>query len=319
MLAFPDRIARQRKRGSNRYLMANGSGVQLLPNDRLSQHTYLVILDCDGDPKEPYVRLACGTEAEQLRQRLKNRIRSTSLLDWDPSKQQVTVQNLEVIGAIKLSQTPVAKPWSQDIQQQAQQKLLQAIIEDQLQPLPWNETCKQLLSRIQWLHHQQGDQWPDVSTSTLIENAADWLLPYLVGRFSYSDLASLDLHSALLSMLPWDQQHQLNRQAPSHWPLATGRSVQIDYSDQGGPLLSAPMQAFYGVSQHPTLANGFPIRVQLLSPARRPLQITQDLANFWTGSYIEIAKEMRGRYPKHYWPPNPEKAEATERPKPKTK
>ena len=129
----------------------------------------------------------------------------------------------------------------------------------------------------------------------------------------------MDLHSALINILPWDQQQQLNAQAPSHWPLATGRSQRIDYSDQGGPLLSAPLQAFYGLNQHPTLPNGVPIRLQLLSPARRPLQITQDLPNFWAGSYVDIAKEMRGRYPKHHWPKQPELAQATEKAKPRGK
>ncbi len=318
-LAFPDRIAQQRQPGSHRYLLSNGKGVQLVRSDSLCQHPFLVVLDCDGDPREPYVKLACPIDLAQLRQSLSHQIQSSFRLDWDAEKKQVVAQNLEKLGQLSLSQKPVPKPWPLTIQNQAQEKLLQAITVDQLEPLPWNDASEQLLSRIRWLHQQHPEQWPDASVETLIETAGRWLSPFLNECSSYKDLAGLDLHSALINILPWDQQQQLNAQAPSHWPLATGRSQRIDYSDQGGPLLSAPLQAFYGLNQHPTLPNGVPIRLQLLSPARRPLQITQDLPNFWAGSYVDIAKEMRGRYPKHHWPKQPELAQATEKAKPRGK
>ena len=313
--AFPDRIAKQRQATSKRYQMSNGKGVKLQDNDKLDQHPYLVVLDCDGDPKEPYVRLASSIGSKQLRQALKPQILSQDKVIWDSVKQQVQAQRHETLGQLSLGCENMAKPWSAEIQQQAQLLLLDAIKSEDLQPLPWSNNSKQLLSRLTWLQQQNPEQWPEVSLANLTQQAEHWLLPFLNNMFSFKQLEKLDLDAALLSLIPWGQQQSVDQLAPSHWPLATGRQQQVDYSDPGGPLLSAPMQAFYGLTQHPRLAQGYALRLQLLSPARRPLQITQDIANFWSGSYVQIAKEMRGRYPKHHWPEHPQQAEATEKPK----
>ena len=310
-LAFPDRIAQQRQPNSTRYLMSNGKGVQLLGNDKLKNHPYLVVLDCDGDKKEPFIRLACPITKAQLKQALEQHIEPVNDITWNNDKQRVDAQHKEQLGAITLLAEPMQAPWPQQRQQQVLTTLLQAIEQDQLRCLPWSDTSQQLIKRLQWLHTQQPDLWPSYGQQNLINDSEQWLLPFLAGCTRFQDLTALNLPEALKSRLSWEQQSQIETLAPYHWPLPTGRHQTLDYDEQQGPVLRARMQEFYGMDEHPTLPNGHRITVELLSPAQRPIQITQDLPGFWQGSYKEVAKEMRGRYPKHFWPDNPESAQAT--------
>lgn len=309
--AFPDRIAQQRQDNGNRYRMSNGKGVQLAPHDNFSQQSFLVVLDCEGDKKEPVVRLACSISLMEVRAALANQIRQIEKLFWNADKQRVEAQHQEQLEELLLSQRILPTPWPMEQQEKAQQLLLNAITDDKLSPLPWNDNSRQLLQRLHWLHRQDSEQWPDMSLNALIDSACTWLQPYLAGCTSFSDLQNLNVMEALKSQLPWQLQTQLDTLAPSHWPLPSGRNQVIDYHEQQGPILRARVQEFYGLTQHPILPNGHRITVECLSPAQRPLQITQDLPGFWQGSYHEVAKEMRGRYPKHFWPDNPSQASAT--------
>jgi ATP-dependent helicase HrpB len=163
------------------------------------------------------------------------------------------------------------------------------------------------------MHRLSPQDWPDVSEATLQATLDDWLLPYLAGMSRLAHLKRLDLQAALLALLPWAQQRQLDELAPTHCAVPSGSRLRLDYS-QDNPVLAVRLQEMFGLQQTPRVGGGkVPVLIHLLSPARRPVQITQDLAAFWKGSYHEVRKEMKGRYPKHYWPEDPLQAQPTTR------
>ena len=177
--------------------------------------------------------------------------------------------------------------------------------------LPWNEAARAYQARMAFLHRQAPQDWPDVSDDVLMASLEDWLLPYLTGMSRLAHLKRLDLAAALLAQLPWQQQRQLDELAPAHLLVPSGSRVRLDYS-QAVPVLAVRLQELFGLTVTPCVAGGkVPVLIHLLSPARRPVQITQDLAAFWKGSYHEVRKELKGRYPKHHWPEDPLQAQAT--------
>ena len=188
---------------------------------------------------------------------------------------------------------------------------MEAIARQGLECLPWTDTAENLRQRVNWLHRHSPDNWPDWCDSKLSDSMAEWLLPYLAGMRKLADLKTLNITDILRSQLPWELQTRLEHQAPGKWQLPTGNDRDITYDPEKGPVLRARMQELYGIQQHPMIADDVPLLIEILSPANRPIQITRDLPGFWKGSYEEVAREMRGRYPKHYWPENPAQAKAT--------
>jgi ATP-dependent helicase HrpB len=177
--------------------------------------------------------------------------------------------------------------------------------------LPWNDAARACQARIAFMRRQAPQDWPDVSDAALMASLENWLLPYLAGMSRLTHLQRLDLEAALLAQLPWQQQRQLDEQAPTHLRVPSGSRVRLDYS-QEIPVLAVRLQELFGLTVTPSVAGGkVPVLIHLLSPARRPVQITQDLAAFWKGSYHEVRKELKGRYPKHHWPEDPSRAQAT--------
>lgn len=305
--AFPEHIAQLREQSEHRYLLANGKGVRLNGEDRLAGESYLVILDASGNSKEPYVRLAFPLTRAQLDEAVGDHIRTELAVVWDEKKgaaecfQQTQFHHLILKNIACDPRDPQALT----------DCLLKAIGSLGLSCLPWHAKDRALQQRIQWLHGQAPADWPDCSDAALLQDLDLWLGPYLAGMRRLKDLAQLDVSNLLLDRLGWEKQGELDQLAPAGWQLPTGNVCKIQYDAEAGPTLSARMQAFYGLSQHPTIARGVPLILEILSPAGRPIQITQDLPGFWQGSYVEVAKEMRGRYPKHVWPDAPATAKAT--------
>jgi|TARA_Y100001954_G_scaffold58126_1_gene62772 ATP-dependent helicase HrpB len=307
--AFPDRIAQQRPNQPLRYRLSNGKGVQLRRHDTLARHPYLVVLDAGGTGTDADIQLACPITLEAVRQALPTLITEQEHCFWDSARQAVSAERQQHLGQLILQQQALAKPWPR----QAADVLLQALLDADLQPLPWHENSLQLCQRLCWLHRSQPGQWPDFSREALQQDAREWLAPFLENCYSFKELSHIPLLDALRNRLGWERLVELDQAAPADWELATGKH-RIHY-DNGTPTLKVRLQECYGISSHPTLPGGEPITLELLSPARRPLQITRDLGAFWTGSYREVAKEMRGRYPKHFWPDDPATAQATTRTK----
>src|SRR5690606_4014325 len=188
--------------------------------------------------------------------------------------------------------------------------------------LPWTPALRQWQARVLLLRQLDMEQgtdsaWPDVSDQALLDSLEDWLAPWLDRVSRLAHFANLDLPAILTGLLPWPLPQQLDELAPTHWTVPTGSRIRIDYSEQP-PVLAVRLQELFGSRATPRVAQGrVALKLHLLSPARRPVQVTQDLAGFWSGSYAEVKKDMKGRYPKHYWPDDPLQAEPTTRAKPR--
>lgn len=309
--AFPDRVAQRRPDSRHRYLLANGRGVQLGNADSLAGSDYLVVLDISGQGHEPHARLAARVSLEEVRSTLAAHIHNEACIEWSEARGAMEVDQRQCLGALVLRRERLPKPWPPAVAE----AFLAVLRERGIGRLPWRDNALSLRGRLQWLHQCAPERWPDVSDEALLASLGEWLGPFLTDVYSLSALEQVDLHAALLSLLEWSQQQALEKEAPASWPLPTGRAVTIDYAHPGGPRLSARLTECYGLKQTPTLLCGQKLLIELLSPADRPIQLTPDLAQFWAGSYKEVAKEMRGRYPKHFWPEDPANAQATARTK----
>src|SRR5690606_5454460 len=192
--------------------------------------------------------------------------------------------------------------------------VLDAIATDGIGVLPWSDATHALRERLAFLH-MQDPSWPDVSDATLAATADEWLIPFLAG--SGGDLARLDLATALTSRVDARLQARLEVLAPTHMEVPSGSTLRIDYSDPAAPVLAARLQELFGWTETPRIADGrVPLTIHLLSPAQRPVQVTRDLASFWRTGYFEVRRDLRGRYPKHYWPDDPLTATPTRRVRP---
>ena len=177
--------------------------------------------------------------------------------------------------------------------------------------LNWDDSATTLRARMQLAHQHDSSAWPDVSDEALLRRLDDWLMPFLNSARNLRDLKKLNLNDALLSILEWNQQQALASLVPTHIKVPSGSNIRIDYS-QNPPVLAVKLQEMFGFEGQPSILNGqLPLMIHLLSPAQRPLQVTQDLPHFWRHTYADVRKDMRGRYPKHPWPENPMSAEAT--------
>ena len=187
-----------------------------------------------------------------------------------------------------------------------------------LSRLPWSKAQMQLRDRVGFLRAAGESEWPDLTDQGLVKTVAEWLAPYLAGKTKLSEIAADDLGRALEALLPWNLKRRLEEEAPTHFEAPTGNRHAIDYEAAGAPAVHIRVQELFGLTRHPSIANGkLPLTLHLLSPAHRPIQITRDLPGFWRGSWAAVKAEMKGRYPRHPWPDDPASAAATARAKPR--
>ena len=301
LYAFPDRLAKRRSSVEGRYQLANGRGVFLYPDDPLFGCDFLVVADCDGHKQEGRIYSASTISLEVIWAGLNEKITERKRFDFDAVKKRINGQELTQYGAIVLKQRGIA-----EVPVNVFQELLQqAFTSCGLQLLNWTPRCDNLLARIQWLGGYI-EPFPKLSKASLIDNVDSWLVPYLSGINTIAGLKKINPVELLLAALSWDQQQLLNREAPVEYITPSNKKVPIIYDQQHGPQVSVQLQEMFGQLDSVMIANGrHPIKFELLSPARRPIQTTSDLGNFWRTSYFEVAKDMRGRYPKHRWPEQP--------------
>ena len=301
LAAYPDRLAKQRSRGSGRYQLANGRGVILHEGDPLFDSPWLVVADADGQKREGQIFSAAQVSFEQVKQCLKDHIREQDEFQYDQQKQKITGRNYTRYKALELSCKMLA-----EIPREKFQHCLHSIVKTQaFELLNWTEKCERWLARAQWLG-EQSTRFPALSKASLLASTEQWLLPYTTSLNSISELKKLDALAIVAGALNWEQQQQLEREAPASYTTPSNKQVSIYYDENQGPTVSVALQEMFGELESPKLGGDkVPLRFELLSPARRPIQTTSDLANFWRTSYFEVAKEMRGRYPKHRWPDEP--------------
>jgi len=314
-LAFPDRIGQRRSEGRGQYKLASGRGAVLPAHDRLASHEYLAVAELDAGKIEGRIFLAAPLAREALVSLFADRLQREEKVSWDEQSATVKPQRLVRLGELILETAPLTKPSAEAVLT----ALLSGIRSLGLAALPWSDKARELQARLECLRlWQPAAGWPEVSDTCLIETLEQWLAPYLAGMRSAEHLKKLDLCTILSALLDWQQQSQLDREAPTHLTVPSGSRVRLRYAPGEPPVLAVRLQEMFGLADTPKVCNNMvPVLLHLLSPAQRPMQITQDLRGFWEGAYHEVKKELRGRYPKHHWPDDPWQAQPTSRIKPR--
>jgi ATP-dependent helicase HrpB len=307
--AYPDRVAQLRMAAGGaagqRYLLANGRGASLDEVSTLSSAPFLVALELDdAQAAEARIRLAAPLTREQLEDSLRAQISDSVETDIDARSGALRARRVRRLGALVLDERRVELN-----AEEAVPALLAQVRRQGLACLPWDEAAARLRARLLFVTAHAAADWPSADDAALLADLEQWLGPWL------HDLNRLDqlrgkLAEALLMRYTHAQRRFLDEFAPTHLTVPTGTRVAVDYEDDNAPCIEVRMQEVFGLADTPRIAGGrMPVTLKLLSPARRPMQITRDLAGFWRGSYAEVRKDMRGRYPRHYWPENPLEAE----------
>jgi len=315
-LAYPDRIGRRRAGGENRYQLANGRGAVFESAESVARAEFIVAVDLDDREREARIRLAIPLDKQELLQTFKAEIRRGDELAWDERTEAVIARRVARLGELIVEEKPLAEV----SRGEAAAAMLTGLRSLGLDALPWDDDTRSFLARAEFvrsLGRKDLAAWPEFTRDAL---AADfsWIEPFLEGITRRSHLARLPLMDALRARLGYEQLGKLDELAPTHIPLPTGTRARIDYLSDNAPIASMRMQEVFGLAATPRIGGGaVPVTFQLMSPGHRPLQVTRDLASFWRNAYVDVRKDMRGRYPKHYWPEDPLQAEPTRRAKPR--
>ena len=325
--AYPDRIAKRRNGNEARYLLSNGKGAVIPPYLQQHQHEYLVIANLDAKQGEATIYLAAEISAEQLQEYFIDNIQLEEQVEWNESAQRVEAKQIQRIGKIILQESALKNTENDETQDTIQHCLIQAIKTTGLDCLNWSAQADNLKQRVQFINHQvthnpavkkqlAEQNLPDFSEQALSDTLDKWLQPYLNNENSLRQCNKLDCHKLLLNQLSWEQQQLITQLAPGKITVPSGSSIKIDYSDPAQPILAVRLQEVFGLYDTPTVLNGqCKLMMHLLSPARHPMQVTQDLNSFWQTTYHDVKKDLRGKYKRHYWPDDPFTAQATSKTK----
>jgi ATP-dependent helicase HrpB len=314
--AYPDRIARSRG-GDGRYLLANGRGARFGEPQALAKSEFIVAAELDGADREARIFLAAPIGLDDLEKHFAALITNTADIHWDDRAGAVSAKRERRLGALLLESSEIRDP-DPDLLLDA---VLAGLKEAGIDGLPWTKELRQWRARVALLRQYNVASpapWPDLSDEALERALAEWAPPWIVGFTRREHFARLDLSNALRSRINHAQGVILEREAPTHFTVPSGSHIPIDYLDGENPTVSVRLQELFGLSETPAVAGGrLPLLLKLLSPAGRPVQITKDLVSFWNRGYHEVKKDLKGRYPKHYWPDDPYTAQATRRTRPR--
>ena len=310
--AYPDRIAMARGRRGE-FLMANRRAAAVEGHDGLAQEPFLAIGEIAGRAASARILLASPLSLGEIERIAGGSIETADELAFDRASASLRARRRRRLGAVVLAEQTLAVP--QD--EAAALALARGALSLGLARLPWTETVRQWRDRVMFLRRAEGDPWPDLSDEALAAGPG-WLAPFLAGKTRLDEIGADDLARALGAHLPWDLARRLDDEAPTHFRAPTGTQAPIDYEAEGGPAISLRVQELFGLKEHPSLAGGrIALTLELLSPAHRPIQITRDLPGFWRGSWAAVRADLRGRYPRHFWPEDPAAAAPTTRAKPR--
>jgi ATP-dependent helicase HrpB len=308
-LAYPERVAQRRPGPQPRYIMAGGKGAVLARDDSLANARYLVISDV-GNPHfstgpDPKIRRALALSEAELREVFADQITWETLCHWSKRHRRVIANRSEMLGALSLTQ---------EVWRDAPSEALAAAMVEGVQQMGLRlpKAARLLQARVA---AAPPEQFPDLSDTALLAAAPEWLAPYLTGLTTEQDWKAFDPLPALEAYIGWAALRQLEKIAPAHFTTPLGRKITIDYSGDS-PAIELRIQEIFGQTRHPMIGD-HPLKVTLLSPAHRPIQVTTDIPGFWTGSYADVRKDMRAQYPKHPWPEDPTQADPTLRAKPR--
>jgi ATP-dependent helicase HrpB len=308
-LAFPERIAKARDGGGD-FQLVGGRGVRLDPVEALAREPWLAVAEVGGGAARDRILLAARLDIDAYRRMFPDALRREERLESGPGGRLRAKETLW-LGALAVEERLIADPDPALIQT----ALLEEVRRAGVGVLPWGDGATALRARVRFL--RAGDEaWPDLSDEALAAELDGWLAPLLAGKSSLAQVSDHALETALRDRIGWPLNARLEAEAPGRWAAPTGTSVAIAYGESG-PSVEVRVQELFGLDRHPTIGRGVPLALHLLSPARRPIQVTTDLPGFWRGSWAEVRKAMRGRYPKHPWPEDPIAAPPTIRAKPR--
>ncbi len=312
-LAFPERIGKSRG-GSGQFLLANGRGANVEATHPLARSPFIVAAELAGKAASTRILLAAAADEAEIFAAAGSRIRESDEIEFDVQTAALRSRRVRRLDAIVLANETRALTASDE----TARLLAEGIARLGIDRLPWSKSQLQLRDRVGFLRAAGEDAWPDLSDAGLAVTVTDWLAPFLTGKTKLSEIGADDLGVALDTLLPWHLKQRLEAEAPTHFEAPTGNRHAIDYESAGAPALHVRVQELFGLTQHPSIADGkLPLTLHLLSPAHRPIQITRDLPGFWKGSWAAVQAEMKGRYPRHPWPDDPASAPATARAKPR--
>ena len=315
-MAYPDRIGRARDAGG-RYLLANGRGACFGEPQALAKSEFIVAAELDGAQREARIFLAAPLQLTHLEQHFAAHMIDRTEIAWDERAEAVRARHERRLGALVLESREISDPDSLQVRAAALAGLRQL----GLAVLPWSRDLRQWQARVRIMRElgvPAPEPWPDVSDAALTATLEHWASPWISGLVRRDHFARMDLNGALRSRLSYRQGAILEKEAPTHFVVPSGSRIPIDYLDGDVPTLSVRLQEVFGLHASPSLAGGrLPLLLKLLSPAGRPVQITRDLASFWSRGYHEVKKDLKGRYPKHYWPDDPYAAQPTRRARPR--
>ena len=309
--AYPDRIGQRRAGAAGRFLLSNGRGAFFPSPAPLAAADYIVAAELDGERREARVFLAADCDLATILEDFRHALNPHEIIEWDQRTRAVRTERILRLGALALDLAPLVNADPQRVAA----ALIDGIRQTGIGCLPWSPSLRRWQERVRFLRRAAAGEtdWPDVSDAALSDTLERWLGPHLGGITRLGGLKAVDLFAALSGLLSWQQRRQLDEWAPTHIEVPSGSRIRVDYSGEM-PVLAVRVQEMFGCADTPRLAgNRQPVLVHLLSPAGRPVQMTRDLAGFWAGSYHDVKKEMRGRYPKHHWPDDPRTAAPTRR------
>ena len=300
--AFPDRIA-QARGGDRRYRLSGGGGAVLPEHDALVTQDFLAVATTDGAAGDQKIYLAAPLSLKEIEEHFRDQIEARDGVFWDSRTKAVSASKSRRLGALVLEEKPSTNADPTLIAD----AMTQGVREMGLASLPWTEGAKILRARVMFLRRLFPEEgWPDLSDEALLASLEDWLAPYLAGISRKAHLDRLDMHQIIQSLIPHELARKMDRLAPVRIEVPSGADVRIDYETEGDPVLRFRLQEMFGLARTPAIAEGrSPLRIELLSPAGRPLAVTQSLETFWTNGYPSVRSDMRGRYPKHAWPEDP--------------
>jgi len=314
--AYPDRIGRARGE-SGRYLLANGRGARFAEPQAMSKAEFIVAAELDGAEREARIFLAAPVSAASLEEYFAPLIVESAQIRWDERESAVRATRERSLGALLIESSDIRTPDPDAMLRAA----LSGLKELGVAGLAWTKDLRQWQSRVMLMRRYAvaaPSPWPDISDAELDRTLGEWAAPWLTGLTRREHFAKLNLRDALESFVTHAQRTILQREAPTHFTVPSGSSIPIDYTDGETPSISVRLQELFGLRQTPAVADGkLPLLLKLLSPAGRPVQITRDLVSFWDRGYHEVKKDLKGRYPKHYWPDDPYTAQATRRARPR--
>jgi ATP-dependent helicase HrpB len=314
-LPYPDRLA-QRRGGPGQYRLSNGKGARLAETDPLAREEFLAVAALDGDRREARIFLAAPLTLAEIESDFAEAIETVEVIAWNSRTEAVEAKSERRLWSLVLEERALATPSGEVVTA----AMITGIREMGLTALPWTPEIEAWRQRIAFLRSVEGESgdWPNLGDAALLDRLEDWLAPFLSGVTRRTHLARIDLKAALEAMLDWKQKKKLDEAAPTHVTVPSGSRIAIDYSDPVAPVLAVRLQEMFGAVDTPRLAGGrVPLLLHLLSPARRPVQVTRDLASFWKNGYAAVRADLRGQYPKHFWPDDPLQAEPTARAKPR--